>query len=291
MGALMRLVQVMAAAGAGLGVYQVLCWARRPRLTRALEGGPMRRGPVEAALRRSAAAFASGRGRPGAVGAAAGVAGLAAGWGLAGPAFGLAAAVVAGGSALAWSKGAGRVRLRRLEDRLEGVLLSLASSLRAGLSLVQAVRAAAEGGGPLRPELAGVVRQYEAGVPLVEAFARLAQERPCRGLEHLARTLEVHQRVGGDLATLLANLAEAQRERRLLEGELRARTADSRLTALILVLLPPILALVLAVGQPQSLAALATHPLGRAGAGYALCSWMLGAGLALRLLRSGGEEG
>ncbi|MCL6449672.1 MAG: type II secretion system F family protein [Acetobacteraceae bacterium] len=285
-GWVLGLIRVLAAAGAGVGVYRAFCWTRRPRLTRALGGAAA--GPVTGFGRLQAGLGLLSRawGRSW-LAILAGALGLGLGWALAGPVLGAAGAAVAAGSAVSWLRGRRRARIQRLEDRLEGVLLSLASSLQAGLSLVQAVRAAAEGGSPLGPELAEVVGQYDAGVPLVEAFARLARERPCPGLRHLARALEVHQRVGGDLPALLAGLAEAQRERRLLQGELRARTADARLTALILVLLPPALILVLAVGQPQSLGTLLGHPLGRVGVGYAFCSWCLGAGLAVRLLGSG----
>jgi tight adherence protein B len=57
-------------------------------------------------------------------------------------------------------------------------------------------------------------------------------------LKIVARALEVHRKVGGDLAQILESVATTMREREELRGHIRALTAQQRFGGIIIGLLP-----------------------------------------------------
>ncbi|MHB9145159.1 MAG: type II secretion system F family protein [Symbiobacteriia bacterium] len=175
---------------------------------------------------------------------------------------------------------------RRLEEQLEQALVTMTNSLRAGLSLLQALEVAAgEAMPPLREDLTAVLDEYRVGRPLEQALADWSGRRRSEDLVFFARAIAIHRESGGDLGLVLSSLAQTVRDRRLLRLELAAKTSESRLTAAVLILMVPLLALFLGVFQRQMLAPLWERPLGRIGLAYALTSWAAGALVAGRLVR------
>lgn len=187
-----------------------------------------------------------------------------------------------------------REQARRLDDQLEQALVTMINSLRAGLSLVQALEVAGgEAEVPLRGDLMLVLDEYRVGRPLEQCLADWSERRRSEDLAFFARAIAIHRQSGGDLGLVLSSLAQTVRARRLLRLELAAKTSESRFTAAVLIVMVPALALFLAVFQRDMLAPLWQHPLGRVGLAYGLVSWGLGALLAGRFVRvpfTGGAE-
>lgn len=178
-----------------------------------------------------------------------------------------------------------------LEESLEEVVLGMASGLKAGLSLLQALAVAARDCPvPLRPLWQYVERELTVGVSTVEALARVEARVSHPDYSYLVKALEVHRLSGGDLTTVLEVAAATLRQRRLLRGELRARSAEARLTAVLLAMLPPALGFYLWWAQRELFAVLLDNPLGQAGLAYAVVSWSLGIWLKRRLVRDPSEE-
>lgn len=175
-------------------------------------------------------------------------------------------------------------RREAMEQQLEQALTVMAAALQAGGSLVQALQAAArEIPAPLGGELERCLFEYQAGSPFDDALERLRQRISSPYGDQWAAVLEVQRESGGNLAAALAGLAQGLVQRRLLRGEMEARTAEARGAAHLLALLPPGLVAYLAFAYPQLLEPLFSHPLGQAGALYALMSWAAGVALARRL--------
>lgn len=171
------------------------------------------------------------------------------------------------------------------EKALDDVLMEVAESLRAGESLLQALQRTADSSQGVWRELLGeVLARYDQGLPLPEA-ARALDRLGSRYISLFVRSIHIHQRTGGDLAEVLVRLAETVRDHRLFEGDLRARTAESRWTAYFVAATPFLLLLYFAVAAPGMLFPLLAHPAGRAGLLYALASWAAGLAVLRRLTR------
>ncbi|HEX6421801.1 MAG TPA: type II secretion system F family protein, partial [Acidimicrobiales bacterium] len=83
--------------------------------------------------------------------------------------------------------------------------------------------------------------------------------------------IEINREVGGDLAAILDNVAETIRERQRLNRQVRALTAEGRISGWVLTALPPVLAAAMSVVNPDYL--------GRLGSGVGLVVVIGAAGL------------
>ncbi|MBI3648340.1 MAG: type II secretion system F family protein [Actinobacteria bacterium] len=156
---------------------------------------------------------------------------------------GPAGAVVAAGGSVGARALARRRRAKRRADLLEAELAdavaAIAAALRAGLSLSQSVAyAAGEAEEPLAETLARVVRLESLGEPLEAGLERWAQEVGGEDARLVTGVLALHRRTGGDLPRVLDRVGEALRERRASAREVRALTAQARLSGAILGALP-----------------------------------------------------
>jgi tight adherence protein B len=127
----------------------------------------------------------------------------------------------------------------RTEEQLIDAVSSVAASLRTGRSLVQSLGAAGdEIGRPLGPVLAEATDRVALGIELDRVLDDVAARIGGADARLVIGVLRLHRRTGGALATALDDLAHTLRARREGARELRSLTAQARLSALILGLLP-----------------------------------------------------
>lgn len=180
---------------------------------------------------------------------------------LAGPFVGLLAAVAVallarGGLGLKIER-----RRRAFADLLPDVVQMLTSSLRAGYALSQAIDSVArEAPSPAGEELHRVVVETRLGRDLVESLRSAAERLASPDFDWVVQAIEIQREVGGDLAEVLDNVAHTIRERTQLHRHVKALTAEGRLSAYILLALPPFLALALSVINPEYIAQLTHGP-------------------------------
>jgi tight adherence protein B len=116
---------------------------------------------------------------------------------------------------------------------------AIASALRAGRSLGQAlVVAAAEADEPLDALVRDAAHHAALGVPMDEILDRFADAVGGSDVRLVTGVLKLHRRTGGALVTALDDVAQTLRARRESGRELRSLTAQARLSAAILGLLP-----------------------------------------------------
>lgn len=138
-----------------------------------------------------------------------------------------------------WRRRHAASRAALLEDQLAEAVSSLAAGLRAGLSLSRAIAFTAdESDPPLASSLAAVADRSELGVPLERALGDWAAGTGSADARLLAGVLDLHRRTGGELPVVLDGVAATLRERRAAAREVRALTAQARLSGAILGLLP-----------------------------------------------------
>ena len=165
--------------------------------------------------------------------------GVLAGLALAGPTV---AIVGAGAGALAWrfrEGRAARARVAERDEQLVDAVASITAAIRAGRSVSQALSFCAdETREPLQASLRELDRSLELGVPLDDAMKAWTVEVDTDDARLLAGVLTLHRRSGGDLPSVLDEVAGTLRERRAAVGEVRALTAQARLSGTILGVLP-----------------------------------------------------
>jgi tight adherence protein B len=158
-------------------------------------------------------------------------------------------------------------RRHSLVRQLPDVAAALASALRAGLSLSQALEQVVRfQPRPSSQEFSLMLREHRLGMPLDRALQGLAQRAGTRDFHLLVATLGIARDLGSGLAEALERLSSMLRRRLALEDRIRALTAQGRLQGLIMGALPLFLAAVLGAMEPQLMARLFSEP-----AGWAVC--------------------
>lgn len=156
-----------------------------------------------------------------------------------------------------------RRRLLRFERQLPAALMSLAGGLSAGASLAVALRHIVEQSeAPLSQEFGLMQREQRLGVPFAIALDHLHERVPSEATVLVTAALRVAAQTGGNLAEALERIADTLRDRLLLQGKIRALTAQGRMQAWIVGALPVLLALVLNRLEPEAMAVLWSTPMG-----------------------------
>jgi tight adherence protein B len=160
-----------------------------------------------------------------------------------------------------------RIRADRRKAAFDGQLADslqlLAGSLRAGYSVPQAVDAIVrEGEEPMSTELGRALVEARLGLPLEDALESVARRMGSVDFSWVVMTLRIQRDVGGNLAEVLSNVAATMRERERLRRQVRVLSAEGRLSAWILGLLPLVFGGYLLLVRPQYLQPLWTTTLG-----------------------------
>jgi tight adherence protein B len=145
-----------------------------------------------------------------------------------------------------------RKRLAKFADQLELVLRLIGSGLRAGLGLRQAlVLVIDELDDPARTEFMRVLGQANIGQSVYDALDGLARRMPSDECSMMVRGIRVQSQTGGNLAKVLDHLATTIKERRRVWRKMRAFTAEGRMTAWVIALLPVIVGVMIMGLQPR----------------------------------------
>lgn len=137
-------------------------------------------------------------------------------------------------------------RKKQFDAQLPDMLTLLASTLRAGFSLMQGVEAAAnEVAEPMRRELLRVVNESRLGMPLEEALSNVADRMESRDFEWAVMAIGIQREVGGNLSELLDTVASTMTQRERLRRDINSLTAEGKISAIVLGILPIGLGLVI----------------------------------------------
>jgi tight adherence protein B len=167
---------------------------------------------------------------------------------------------------------------RRFENQLPDTLTLLSTSLRAGYSLLQAVEAVAqEAPSPTGREFGRAIAEARLGRQVTEALDGITQRTQSKDFEWAVMAIEIQREVGGNLAEVLQTVADTMLARNRLRGEIKALTAEGRISALVLGLLPFAIGGFLFVSNPDYLQPLFTNLFGQIAIGAGLL--LMGGGM------------
>lgn len=177
-----------------------------------------------------------------------------------------------------WHKRQAQHRADLISSELAPALQLVVGQLRVGRGVVAAIAEVAETiPAPLGEILQEVVAEVRVGTPLEEVLARVASRENERHLGVVASAIGLHSRHGGSLVEILESVIETIEEEDRLHRDIRSLTADARLSAVILLALPPVTLVFVSLFSPGYASPLATDPLGRAmsvsGISLAFVGW------------------
>ena len=154
-------------------------------------------------------------------------------------------------------------RRHRFDEQMPGTLQLLSGSLSAGYSLPQAVDTVArQASQPVATEFGRAIMESRLAVPIEDALQHVAERTGSQDFGWVVMAIRIQRRVGGNLAELLNTIAGTLRERERLRRQVRVLSAEGRLSAYILGVMPLLFAMYLFVARRDYLMKLFTEPLG-----------------------------
>jgi tight adherence protein B len=143
-------------------------------------------------------------------------------------------------------------RRRMFSEQLPEALSQLSGALRAGYSIPQSLDVVQQQmPWPIGDEFRRVVREIQLGQSLNAALVHLSERIVSDDLIMVISAINIHQQVGGNLASILDTVSETIRERVRIKREIQVLTAQQRISGYVLVALPIALAGILLILNPE----------------------------------------
>ncbi len=177
-------------------------------------------------------------------------------------------------------------RMTTIENQLPDALDLMGRAMRAGHAFPSALRMVGnEMAEPIASEFRTVFEEINYGIPTQEALVNLGKRVPSTDLSYFVIAVLIQHETGGNLSELLGNISTIIRERLKLMGTIRVLSAEGKLSAWILTLLPFALGITLLTVNPGFLSVLWTDPLGLKMSIFALCMMALGVFAMSRIIK------
>ncbi|MGX1183619.1 tight adherence protein B [Pseudomonas sp. F-14 TE3623] len=178
-------------------------------------------------------------------------------------------------------------RLKRMIEQLPPMLDHTVRSLKSGRTLADAVLVAIDAAeDPLKNAMGRVQRNVHLGVSLPDAVTDFAELYEKDEFRLFALGLKVNHRYGGNASELFENLIKMIRERDQAARQLRAMTGETRITAVVLALMPVGLAAYFLLSNPKYLLAMWNSSSGQMMLATAFGLQVVGCLALWRMLRS-----
>lgn len=167
-------------------------------------------------------------------------------------------------------------RIKKFERQLPEALELVARTLRAGQAFAGGLSVVAqEFDDPVGTEFERTLDEINYGVSVQDALKNLAARIDCPDLRFFVVSVVIQRDSGGNLSEIIENIAGVIRERFKLLGKIRTLAAEGKFSAIILCLLPPVMALLIYLLNRSYFMLLIDDPLG---------NYMLGAGFIMMII-------
>jgi tight adherence protein B len=177
-------------------------------------------------------------------------------------------------------------RLKKFEEGFPETLDLLGRAVRAGHAFTTGLEMVSkESPEPVASEFRTTFEEQNFGLPLRDALTNMAERVPSVDVRFFVTALLVQKETGGNLAEILDELSRVIRERFKIYREVSVKTAQGRLTALILISLPMGMLIVLRMMNPVYLNVLFDDPLGPTILTVAAVMQVIGAFILWKIVR------
>jgi tight adherence protein B len=154
-------------------------------------------------------------------------------------------------------------RQAAIQGQLADTLMVIASSMRAGHSFLQSLDSASkEIDQPAAGEFGRVLQEIRLGRETDDALEALVERVGSQDLEWAVTAIKIQRKIGGNLAEVLETVANTIRERDTLRRQMRVLSAEGRISAAVLTVLPVLIAGYLMIVNPDYLRTLSTTTAG-----------------------------
>jgi len=177
-------------------------------------------------------------------------------------------------------------RLAKFNSQIGDALVIMANSLRSGFSFLQAMdMVRKEIPPPIAKEFGVTLQEMNWGTPTEEALLNMTNRINSEDLELVVTAVLIQRQVGGNLAEVLDNIAATIRERVRIKGEIKTLTAQSRISGLIIGLLPILLTTIIYFLNPDYIMPLFNSKSGLMMVSFAILAQALGFTLIKKIVQ------
>lgn len=188
------------------------------------------------------------------------------------------AAIIAGALPMAKLKSDRKKRLDLFEEQLPEALDMMTRALRAGYPFNEAMHYIAEEmQDPIAHEFGITFEEINYGRDVRQAFNYLLMRVPSTNLIAATTAILIQRETGGNLAELLDKISDILRKRFRFQRRVKTLTAENRMSAWVLSLLPFIVFLAISLRTPSYMKPLLTTPTGHIILGVGLVLQVIGA--------------
>jgi tight adherence protein B len=172
-------------------------------------------------------------------------------------------ALVAGCAPLAYIGYKRKKRLEKFEEHFPEALDLLGRAVRAGHAFTTGLEMiATEADDPIGGEFRTTFEEQNFGLPLRDTLMNLSDRVPLIDVRFFVTSLMIQRETGGNLAEILDGLSKVIRDRFRIHRDIKTRTAQGKLTALILIAIPPLMMVLLTMLNPEYMQTLTLDPAG-----------------------------
>lgn len=168
-------------------------------------------------------------------------------------------------------------RLKAFAGQLPEAMELVARALRAGHSLAAGLHVVAEEmPAPISKEFGRVYEEQNLGITLEDSLKMMLERVPNLDLKFFVTSVIIQRQTGGDLAEILERIGHVIRERYKILGQVKALTAEGRLSGIVLISLPIGLLVMMLYMKPDYISMLWTEPMGVKMSIGAIIAMMIG---------------
>lgn len=156
-----------------------------------------------------------------------------------------------------------KIQIEKMDQQLPDALMLISGGLKSGASLSTALfQLTHECLPPLKNEIALIIKEQKVGLPLNDALFNFQQRMPINSVVLMTTSIRIALETGGELAETLTKAAETLRQINQSEGKIKALTAQGKMQAWVVGLMPIALILVLSQMEPEAMDKLWSTPAG-----------------------------
>jgi tight adherence protein B len=176
-------------------------------------------------------------------------------------------------------------RMEKFQRQLPDALDLIARALKAGHAFTGGLKMVGdELGEPVGTEFEKTLHEINFGSGIPEALKGLTQRVDCPDLRFFIISVIIQRETGGNLAEILTKIAYLIRERFKLQSRVQVLASEGKLSAIILIAIPFVIALALSVLNPVYIKTLFIDPVGKALVAFALLMMAIGIVVMKRMI-------
>jgi tight adherence protein B len=132
---------------------------------------------------------------------------------------------------------------------------------------------------PVSGEFTKLVESLKVGVTLDQALKKMFESMPTAEVAFFGIVMTIQQKSGGNLSEALSNLSGVLRDRKRLQGKIKAMSSEAKASAMIIGSLPIVVAVLVYLTTPDYIKLLFTERMGNIL--LAICVFWMGTGIAV----------